>query len=184
MDSSVLQVVIFRDGTLVGTEVFLAGEYTIGSDAGCELVLPDDSVQRCHAVLSFKGGVISVSDAGGGLAVNGQSLTQAEVTARDDVVVGFFLFKFRPVAQKKPAVGAPAKPAPAPAQWQRSSSSFSRAHSKPACSGVTASSAKARHPSANAGSFRDVQARASAIPLRSAQSKPALCELQRSSRQA
>jgi hypothetical protein len=116
VDSSVLQIVVFRDGSPVGTEVFLPGEYTVGSDDGCELVLADEKVARTHARLTFREGRITLTDAGGGpngVLVNGQPLSSAELKSRDDVAIGAFLLKFRIVGQKR--AGAPAPPnAPAP----------------------------------------------------------------------
>ena len=128
-DSSVLQVVIFREGSLVGTEVFMPGAYTLGSDEDCELLLVDASVAPCHAVLSFKEGRVRIEDltGRGATVVNGAPVTATEVRARDDIAVGPFLVKVRVVGQKKPAahpVPAPTPPkasprAPAPARTPR-----------------------------------------------------------------
>ena len=41
---AVLQVVILRDGLLVGTEVFVPGSYTVGSGPEAEVKLDDASV--------------------------------------------------------------------------------------------------------------------------------------------
>ncbi len=118
MDSPVLQIVIFRDGTPVGTEVFLPGEYTVGSDDGCELVLSDARVAPAQAQLSFREGRIRLSDLGGpgGVTVNGQRLANGELRSRDDVAIGPFLLKFRVVGSKRPAAPSepPAGPVPVP----------------------------------------------------------------------
>jgi hypothetical protein len=118
VDSPVLQIVVFRDASPAGTEVFLPGEYTIGSDEGCELVLADARVAPSHARLSFRDGRIRLSVLGGGpggMLVNGQPLGDGEVRSRDDVAVGPFLLKFRVTASKQPAAPAEARPAgPAP----------------------------------------------------------------------
>ncbi|MBI5543480.1 MAG: hypothetical protein HY901_06295, partial [Deltaproteobacteria bacterium] len=127
-DASVLQVVIFREGTLVGTEVFLPGEYAVGSDPGCELVLTDEVVGRCAAFLSFREGKITLQDggAGGGVSINGEAKSLSEVRALDDVAIGPFLLKFRIVGQKRP--GAPARPAaPAPTKPAAPAAAMSRA---------------------------------------------------------
>jgi hypothetical protein len=110
-DSSVLQVVIFREGSLVGTEVFLPGAYTLGSDDECELQLADPAISPCHAVLTFKGGKVTLEDLSGrgAVVVNGAPAVSAEVGPRDDIAIGPFLVKVRVVGQKR---GAP-KPAQA-----------------------------------------------------------------------
>ena len=41
---TVLQVVILRDGLQVGTEVFVPGQYTLGSGAYADLKLDDPSM--------------------------------------------------------------------------------------------------------------------------------------------
>ncbi|HEY0095810.1 MAG TPA: FHA domain-containing protein, partial [Archangium sp.] len=48
---AVLQVVILRDGLLVGTEVFTPGTYALGSDPASDLRLEDASIAPRHAVL-------------------------------------------------------------------------------------------------------------------------------------
>ncbi len=110
-DSLVLQVVIFREGSLVGTEVFLPGAYALGSDDECELLLADPAVSPCHAVLTFKEGKVRLEDLSGrgAVVINGAPALSAEVGARDDIAIGPFLVKVRVVGQKR---GTP-KAAPA-----------------------------------------------------------------------
>jgi hypothetical protein len=108
VNSHVLQIVIFRDGNPVGSEVFLPGEYTVGSHYGCELVLPDPKVAPTQARLSFRGGRIRLSDLGrvpAGTQVNGRPLGNGEVSSRDDVAVGPFLLKFRVMGSQPGANG-------------------------------------------------------------------------------
>ena len=50
---TVLQVVILRDGLLVGTEVFVPGQYTLGSGAYSDLKLDDASVEGLPVAVSM-----------------------------------------------------------------------------------------------------------------------------------
>lgn len=107
---SVLQVVILRDGLLVGTEVFVPGQYTLGSADTSDLKLDDPSVAPSHATLYFQNGRAAIQDAGSGAVfVNGHRVNACEVRAVDEIVCGPFTLKVRVLAQK-PA----AKPAPPP----------------------------------------------------------------------
>lgn len=106
--STVLQVVILRDGLLVGTEVFVPGQYTLGSDGACELKLDDASVAAQHARLFFQNGRAAVQDLGGpsGVYVNGHRVTACEIRPVDEVAIGPFSLKVR-VLQQKPVQSAP-----------------------------------------------------------------------------
>ncbi|MBM4783365.1 MAG: AgmX/PglI C-terminal domain-containing protein [Archangiaceae bacterium] len=107
---SVLQVVILRDGLLVGTEVFVPGQYTLGSGDSVDLKLDDPSVAPSHATLYFQNGRAAIQDAGSGsVFVNGHRVNACEVRAVDEIACGPFTLKVRVLAQK-PA----AKPAPPP----------------------------------------------------------------------
>lgn len=107
---SVLQVVILRDGLLVGTEIFVPGQYTLGSGDHVDLRLDDPSIGEAHAFLYFQNGKAAIQDAGGGATfVNGHRINACEVRPVDEVVVGPFTLKVRVMGQK-PAV----KPAPPP----------------------------------------------------------------------
>lgn len=104
-----LQVVILRDGLLVGTEVFVPGSYTLGSAADADLRLDDATVDASHAVLYFQNGKAAVQDSGstGGLYVNGHQVTACEIRAVDEVVVGPFVLKARVLGNKPAAKAAP-----------------------------------------------------------------------------
>ena len=104
-----LQVVILRDGLLVGTEVFVPGSYTLGSSQDADLRLDDATVDPSHAVLYFQNGKAAVQDSGsaGGLYVNGHQVTMCEIRAVDEVVVGPFVLKARVLGQKPPAKSVP-----------------------------------------------------------------------------
>jgi outer membrane biosynthesis protein TonB len=91
--------------------VFPPGDYVVGSDPGCELVLADHVVDGTQAYLSFRDGKITLQDAaasGVGVTVNGERQAVAEVRTLDDVAIGPFLLKFRIVGQKRPAPSRPA----------------------------------------------------------------------------
>ncbi len=106
---AVLQVVILRDGLLVGTEVFVPGSYTLGSAADADLRLDDATVDPAHAILYFQNGKAAVQDSGsaGGLYVNGHQVTACEIRAVDEVVVGPFVLKARVLGQRPAAKAMP-----------------------------------------------------------------------------
>ncbi|MBI3181897.1 MAG: AgmX/PglI C-terminal domain-containing protein [Myxococcales bacterium] len=106
---AVLQVVILRDGLLVGTEVFVPGSYAVGSGPQCELKLDDASVSASHATLYFQNGKAAIQDAGGqgGVFVNGHKVSACEVRSMDEVVIGPFVMKVRVLAQKPQGKVAP-----------------------------------------------------------------------------
>jgi hypothetical protein len=102
--------VILRDGLLVGTEVFVPGQYVLGSGDAVDLRLDDPSVAANHATLYFQNGRAAIQDAGtGSVFVNGHRVNACEVRAVDEIACGPFTLKVRVLAQK-PA----AKPAPPP----------------------------------------------------------------------
>ena len=51
-----------RDGLLVGTEVFVPGQYTLGSGDAADLRLDDPSVGQAHAYLYFQNGRAAIQD--------------------------------------------------------------------------------------------------------------------------
>lgn len=107
---SVLQVVILRDGLLVGTQVFMPGQYTLGSGGHCDVHLDDATVSESHAYLYFQNGRAAIQDAGSGAVfVNGHRVNACEVRPVDEIACGPFTLKVRVMAQK-----APARPAPPP----------------------------------------------------------------------
>lgn len=109
-DASALQVFVLRNGTLVGTEVFPEGVYVIGSGPHCDLVLDDPSVGMEHAQLHFGGGQVSlVDEAGAGVHINGVTQLQTLLKSGDDVQIGPFMLKIRPLAKSRPTpVSVPA----------------------------------------------------------------------------
>ncbi|WP_223642637.1 AgmX/PglI C-terminal domain-containing protein [Corallococcus sp. EGB] len=109
---SVLQVVILRDGLLVGTEVFVPGTYALGSDASSDLRLDDASVSPRHALLYFQNGRTAIQDAGGGTSgvfVNGHQVTACEIRSVDEVLCGPFVLKTR-ILNQRPVETKPQPP--------------------------------------------------------------------------
>lgn len=105
---TVLQVVIMRDGLLVGTEVFVPGQYTLGSGDGADLRLDDPSVGASHAFLYFQNGRAAIQDGGSGATfVNGHKVTACEVRPVDEIACGPFTLKIRVMGQKPAAKAAP-----------------------------------------------------------------------------
>ncbi|HEX8697338.1 MAG TPA: AgmX/PglI C-terminal domain-containing protein [Myxococcaceae bacterium] len=99
---SVLQVVILRDGLLVGTEVLTPGTYAIGSDPSADLRLDDASVDPRHATLYFQNGRSAIQDAGStqGVYVNGHRISACEIRSVDEVLCGPFVLKTRVLSQR------------------------------------------------------------------------------------
>jgi hypothetical protein len=99
---SVLQVVILRDGLLVGTEVLTPGTYVIGSDPSSDLRLDDASVDPRHAMLYFQNGRSAIQDSGSvqGVYVNGHRVSACEIRSVDEVICGPFVLKTRVLSQR------------------------------------------------------------------------------------
>ncbi len=98
---AVLQVVIMRDGLLVGSEIFVVGQYTVGSAETADLRLSDVSIRSHHATLFFKNGRVAIQDnATGNVQVNGHRITACEVRSIDEIVIGPFALKTRVMNQK------------------------------------------------------------------------------------
>jgi len=96
--AAVLQVVILRDGLLVGTEVFTAGRYTVGSDPSCALRLED--LVSLHAAVSLSGERVALEAAGGPVFVNGFRATSCELRPIDEVAVGPYVLRARVINER------------------------------------------------------------------------------------
>jgi len=108
---AVLQVVILRDGLLLGTEIFATGSYRVGSAVGADLLLEDASVKAQHAMLYFQNGKAVVQDVShGALFVNGRPISVCEIRPVDEVRCGPFTLKARVVTRAQ--AGAKAGPPP------------------------------------------------------------------------
>jgi hypothetical protein len=110
----VLQIVILRDGLLVGTEVFTPGRYSVGSDRGCGLRLED--VERAHAVILLRGGRVVIEAEQGEVFVNAYRATRCEVRPVDEIVVGRYVLRTRVLPREgQRATEPPTQPMLAPA---------------------------------------------------------------------
>ncbi len=101
MQPAVLQVVILKDGLLVGTEVFPPGQYSIGSGETSDLRLEDAQVASAHAALYFQNGRTVIAELGEDpIYVNGHHVKTCELRPVDEVVCGPFSLKVRVMTQK------------------------------------------------------------------------------------
>lgn len=109
-DPAALQVIILRDGLLVGTEAFVPGTFLLGSGPDSDLRLEDPSVAGQHAILFFQNGRAAIQQSQGAVLVNGHPVRACEVRPVDEIAIGPFTLKLRLLAKR---ASAP-KPAPAP----------------------------------------------------------------------
>lgn len=110
-ETGVLQVIVLRDGLLVGTEYFTPGKWLVGSGPGCDLNLAEGPSSR-HASIVFHAGTVAVESREGPVFVNGVRLQRAEVRPIDEVWVGPYVLRVRLITERWswPAmVTAPAK---------------------------------------------------------------------------
>ncbi|MBL8940520.1 MAG: AgmX/PglI C-terminal domain-containing protein [Archangium sp.] len=111
-ETGVLQVIVLRDGLLVGTEYFTPGKWLVGSGKGCDLNLAEGPAAR-HASIVFHAGTVAVESREGPIFVNGVRLQRAEVRPIDEVWVGPYVLRVRLITERWswPAmVTAPVKP--------------------------------------------------------------------------
>ena len=84
-------VLTMRDsGEEPRTQRFDQETVVIGSDGRCDVVLAHDEVDARQAVLIPRENHVDLFDIGtsGGVLVNGQAVTHAEITPRDEVWIG------------------------------------------------------------------------------------------------
>ncbi len=112
--AGLLQVIILRDGLLVGTEMFTSGEWRIGS-GDTDLAL--DSLRQRHARLRFHEGRAWVEAEQGSVYVNGNRVERHELRPIDEVCVGPWLLRARLVNERwvRPAATPLRAVAPLPA---------------------------------------------------------------------
>ncbi|MDX2009228.1 MAG: AgmX/PglI C-terminal domain-containing protein [Myxococcaceae bacterium] len=98
-ESGVVQVIVMRDGLLVGTEYFTPGQWTVGSAQGCDLSLVDGPATK-HAALVFHAGTVAIEAREGPVFVNGVRLARAEVRPIDEVWVGPYALRVRVITER------------------------------------------------------------------------------------
>lgn len=97
-DAGVVQVIVLRDGLLVGTEYFTAGRWSLGSGA-VDLTLSDGPAAK-HAVLHFHEGGVAIEAHQGPVYVNGVRLQKAQVRPSDEVWVGPYALRTRVITER------------------------------------------------------------------------------------
>lgn len=98
-ESGVLQVIVMRDGLLVGTEYFTPGRWVVGSAQGSDLTLIEGPLAK-HAALTFHAGKVAVEAREGAVFVNGVRLQRAEVRPIDEVWVGPYALRVRVITER------------------------------------------------------------------------------------
>lgn len=102
-ESSVLMVVVMKDGALIGSEVFTPGTYRLGRGDDMDLRLEDARVSVHHASFLFVNGQIGIRDEAShnGVFINGEKVKSARINPRDEVEVAPFTLKMRIVQKRK-----------------------------------------------------------------------------------
>ncbi|HEX7671491.1 MAG TPA: GGDEF domain-containing protein [Polyangiaceae bacterium] len=87
---------IVMSGERVGVRVSVQGNFLIGRDADCALVLPDPGVSGHHALLEDRGGAWALVDLGStnGISVNGQKCFEADLRHGDKLTLGTTVLRF------------------------------------------------------------------------------------------
>ncbi|MBL8920398.1 MAG: AgmX/PglI C-terminal domain-containing protein [Myxococcaceae bacterium] len=114
-ETGVLQVIVMRDGLLVGTEYFTPGRWVVGSAPGADLTLIDGPLGR-HAALTFHAGTVGLEAREGVVFVNGVRLQRAEVRPIDEVWVGPYALRVRVITERWSWPAMVTQPLPAPPQ--------------------------------------------------------------------
>jgi hypothetical protein len=112
-ETGVLQVIVMRDGLLVGTEYFTPGRWVVGSAPGSDLALVDGPLGR-HAALTFHAGAVAIEAREGVVFVNGVRLQRAEVRPIDEVWVGPYALRVRIITERWSWPAMVTQPLPAP----------------------------------------------------------------------
>ncbi|MDP9361936.1 MAG: FHA domain-containing protein [Acidobacteriota bacterium] len=96
-----LRVVRTLDAALNGKTFPVAAEVRIGRDPGNGIVISDDTVSRCHAVVTLSADRYEIADhgSGNGLFVNGQRVQRHVLSPGDSIAVGETVFQFEDGSQ-------------------------------------------------------------------------------------
>lgn len=93
-----LQIMILRDGLLVGAEFFTPGAYVVGGGALADLQL--EGLAPAHATLHFQSGRVAMKADEGALFVNGFKVSSAELRPIDEVLVGPYVLRSRVIRER------------------------------------------------------------------------------------
>jgi two-component system cell cycle response regulator len=87
---------IVMSGERVGVRASVQGNFLIGRDPECALLLPDPGVSGQHALLEDRGGAWTIVDLGStnGIAVNGQKTREADLKHGDKLTFGSTILRF------------------------------------------------------------------------------------------
>ncbi len=110
--AGLMQVIILRDGLLVGTEMFSAGEWIIGA-VGADLELEELTALR-HARLRFHEGQVSAEADAGPLYINGNRVRGGLLRPIDELQLGPWTLRARVVTDRWDERSAPRLLAVAP----------------------------------------------------------------------
>jgi serine/threonine-protein kinase len=108
---------VFADGPLTGRRIALPeGEFVVGRETDCQLVLDDPQASRRHAVFVRRSTSLEVKDLGSrnGVLVNSARVQSALLRVGDRVQVGSITFKVLPATTPRPPVSSSNKTAQAP----------------------------------------------------------------------
>jgi hypothetical protein len=108
------------------------GQYRIGRDADCQIVLADGAVSRHHALLTVSGATVQIADVGSrhGTLVGEAPVTAAAVSPADTVRIGSTVFVVEPADHPTPGapdLGRPPSPARRRVNWPRNIGIFALA---------------------------------------------------------
>src|SRR5699024_1463133 len=75
--------------------------YVVGRSSECDMVLVEDMISRAHATFSVKEGKVYLRDNGStnGSFVNGERITEVELSPNDRVLLGTSIIKLLPFAE-------------------------------------------------------------------------------------
>lgn len=103
-------VLKFISGKYQGGEFTLeeGREYVVGRSSECDMVLVEDMISRAHATFSVKDGKVYLRDNGStnGSFVNGERITEVELSPNDRVLLGTSIIKLLPFAESESTIPA------------------------------------------------------------------------------
>jgi pSer/pThr/pTyr-binding forkhead associated (FHA) protein len=104
-----LQITVTIQGKELNSYSFAESEILIGRSAECDVLLDNAGVSRTHAKLLRQGDQVMVVDllSGNGTFLNGQRVTQAQVSPTDTIGIGKFSLAAKLSAEDLPQTPSP-----------------------------------------------------------------------------